>query len=156
MLQTCIERMRCAIERPGDETQAELAAVRERELFLEVRFAAECPGVSAAENSQTACIRDRGRQTPARDQGHRRRENGMANSELLGQPRFHNSRPFPKSWRSASNRHDFRAAWGKKKCGLGEGLYLLERGVGRELAEEQALRGDVNDRKLGDDVVDDF
>src|SRR5215467_2216195 len=90
MLQTCIERMRCTIERPGDETQAELAAVRERELFLEVRFAAECPGVSAAENSQTACIRDRGRQTPARDQGHRRRENGMANSELLGQPRFHN------------------------------------------------------------------
>src|SRR5215472_19281909 len=153
MLQNFIERLGRAIERPGDETQAELAAFREREFFLEVWLAAERPGVSATQNSQTAGIRDRSRQTPARDERHRRREIGMANSELLGQPRFRNSRPFPKSWRRTSNRHDFRATWGQKKCRLGEGLYLLERGVGRELAEEQALGSDVNDRKLGDDVV---
>src|SRR6266576_3211180 len=64
-LQHFIERLRRAIDRPGDETHAKLAALDEPKLLREVRLAAECSGVSAAQDSQAAGIGDRSDQAPA-------------------------------------------------------------------------------------------
>src|ERR1041384_8750712 len=42
-----------------------------------------------------------------------------------------------------SNRHGFGAAGWQEKFRLGEGLYLLKRGVRGDLAEQETLRRDV-------------
>src|SRR5438270_12867103 len=55
-----------------------------------------------------------------------------------------------------SCRHRLGATRRQKQFWLGEGLHLLEGGVGGELTEKQALRCNVIDGKLGDDVVVDL
>src|SRR5205085_9749817 len=110
MLQGAVERLRRAVERPADESHAKLAAFHEREFLLEVRLAAKGARISAAEDSEPARIRDGCRQASARNQRHRGAENRMPNSELLGQPRFHNCCPFRKCRRGA--RQQTGMGWG--------------------------------------------
>src|SRR5579862_5729366 len=52
--------------------------------------------------------------------------------------------------------HGRGAAGGKMEMRLGEGLHLVEGGVGGEFAEDEALRRDVDESEFGDDVIHDF
>src|SRR5208337_2920971 len=54
------------------------------------------------------------------------------------------------------NGHFGRATGWQMEVRFGEGLHLFDGGVGGDFAEEEALRGDVDEGKFGDDVIDDF
>ena len=57
---------------------------------------------------------------------------------------------------TGSGGHGPGAARREQELGLGEGLDLLEGGVGSEFTQEKALRRNVDEGKFGDDVIHDF
>src|SRR6266513_4862132 len=89
MIKRDLQHVLRARQRPRNEPDTELLTAHMAQLLPQVGFTAESAGIPSADDTETPCARDGGREAAAGDQRHRGTYDWIRNSESLREPRSH-------------------------------------------------------------------